>query len=107
MADFPDDFENVLAPLREKHGEVCAVMTVSGPVVFRGPTGAEFARYQAMIFEPKDRASAGKSLCLMCVVSPERTVFSQLIEKKPGLVATCTNPLLELAGVDTEAQLKK
>jgi hypothetical protein len=61
----------------------------------------------ATLLDAKERANAGKLLALMCVVFPERNVFAQYIADKPGIVVTCVNPLLELAGVDTEASVKK
>lgn len=103
--DFPEDFD--LGPYKAQHGEVVAVMTAKGPCVFRGPKESEYARYMAALLDQKERANAGKLLVLMCVVFPERNVFSQYISEKPGITVTCANPVLELAGVDTEASVKK
>ncbi len=109
--DFPADFDvdEFLGPHREKYGagEVVAVMTIAGPVAFRCPTGAEYTRFKAMAQNPADRPLASKTLCLMTVLSPERAAFAAIIEKKPGIVDTCDDEILALAGVDAHAAVKK
>jgi len=103
-----DEFDALdLEPFKVAHGEVVAIKTVKGPAVFRTPKDSEYARYMTMLLDAKERASAGKALCLMAVVSPDRNTFQQWIAAKPGIVITCTNAVLELAGVDTEAAVKK
>jgi hypothetical protein len=109
--DFPADFDvdAFLAPHREKYGngEVVAVMTVMGPAAFRGPTSSEYARVKAMAQNPADRFATAKTLCLICVLSPERSVFAAWIEKKPGIPDICDDHIYELAGIDKSAAVKK
>lgn len=111
--DFPIEFDadKFLEPVKVdgkgQPQEVIAVMTLVGPVAFRGPTSVEYARYQSVLFDQKERPKAGEILCRMCVVIPDRETFGVMITKKPGIVSTCVNPILELAGVDTEAAVKK
>ena len=109
--DFPADFDadKFLGPHREKYGtgEVAAVMTAMGPAAFRGPTSGEYARVKAMAQNPAERASAAKTLCLICVLDPAREVFASWIDKKPGIVDVCDDPIFELAGVDKSAAVKK
>ncbi len=103
-----EEFDSLdLSAFKAEHGDVVAVDTVKGPAVFRTPKESEYARYMTMLLDAKERASAGKALCLMAVVLPSRQVFGEWIAAKPGIVITCTNAVLELAGVDTEAAVKK
>jgi hypothetical protein len=93
--------------LAAQHGEVAAVKTKCGVAAFRSPTDAEYGRYNALLFDEKTRANAFKALVKTCVVKPSRETFEGWVAKSPGIVQTCLNAVLELAGVDTDAQTKK
>jgi len=105
-ADF--DVDAFLAPLQEKYGkgEVVAVPTVAGPMAFRCPTGPEYARFKDARRKEGDHA-AGKLLLLITVVSPDRVAMGPILEKKPGIIDTCLDEVLILAGVDPQAEAKK
>lgn len=93
--------------LASLHGEVAAVKTRRGVAVFRSPTDAEYGRYNALLFDEKTRANAFKALVKTCVVKPSRETFEDWVSKSPGIVQTCLSAVLELAGVDADAQTKK
>lgn len=98
---------DVAEKLKTTHGEIVAVSTKQGVAAFRSPTDAEYGRYNAFLFNEKTRASAFKELVKLCVVHPDRATFEGWLAKSPGIVQTCLESVLNLAGVDTEAQTKK
>ncbi len=102
------DVEALLAPHRAKYGDgnVAAVMTVSGPFVFRGPDEIELARFEDAA-KKSGRIAACKILCIITVVSCDRVVMGETIAKKPGIATTCADEILSLAGVDANAEVKK
>jgi hypothetical protein len=93
--------------LEEKHGEVTAVKTKAGVAVFRRFTRGEYALYNKYLFDEKTRPQAFEALVSTCVVQPEASAFQAWLNKYPGITQTCLNAVLELGGVDTEAQTKK
>lgn len=96
-----------VAKLKSEHGEITAVKTKRGVAAFRAPLRAEYARYNALLFDEKTRAKAFEALVCQCVVLPSRQTFESWLEKAPGITQTCLDAVLGLAGVDTEAQTKK
>ena len=93
--------------LREKHGEIAAVNTKRGVAAFRSPTRAEYARYNSLIFDEKKRPNAFEALVSTCVVKPDAKTFQTWLDSSPGITETCLNIVLELAGVERDAQTKK
>jgi hypothetical protein len=93
--------------LTTQYGEVTAVSTKRGVAVFRSPNDPEYGRYNALLFDEKTRANAFKALVKQCVVKPSRETFEEWVSKSPGIVQTCLDAVLKLAGVDSEAQTKK
>jgi hypothetical protein len=71
--DFPAelDVQAFLAPYKEKHGDVIAVMTVSGPMVFRGADMKEMAIFEDTA-KKAGRLVACKQLCILTVVSTDK-----------------------------------
>jgi hypothetical protein len=41
------------------------------------------------------------------LIYPDREKFNGYLKKFPGITTTCTSPVLELAGVDGDAEVKK
>lgn len=105
LGDLLTDAE--VTKLRGEHGEITAVKTKRGVAAFRSPSRAEYARYNALLFDEKTRAKAFEALVCQCVVLPTRATFEGWLEKAPGITQTCLDAVLKLAGVDTEAQTKK
>lgn len=99
--------ENEARDLRAKHGEVVAVRTKSGVAVFRSCTRQEYARYNSMIFDEKKRAQAFEALVSTCIIKPDAKTFQHWLDKSPGITETCLNAVLELSGVERDAQTKK
>lgn len=93
--------------LQDKYGEIAVVKTVLGPVAFRSCKRAEYERYNSLLFDDKKRPKAFESLVKTCVVYPDANTFESYLDKKPGIVSTCLNAVLELSGVETEAETKK
>lgn len=108
--DFPADLdvEALLEPHRARYGagNVVAIMTISGPFVFRGPDEIELARFEDSA-RKSGRLAGCKQLCILTVVSCDRVVMGETIAKKPGIATTCADEILALAGVDASAGVKK
>ena len=97
----------LLEKLKSSHGEIVAVETKRGVAVFRSPNDAEYGRYNALLFDKKTQANAFKALVQLCVVHPTKEVFGEWVAKSPGIVQTCLEHVLQLSGVDTDAQAVK
>ena len=93
--------------LEAKYGEITAVKTKSGVAVFRCFKRAEYARYNKLLFEEKTRPQAFEALVCACVVKPDAATFQGWLDKYAGITQTCLNAVLELGGVDADAQTKK
>ena len=114
-----DEKEGTGAPLgdllpketREKleaaHGEIVAVETKCGVAAFRVFKGPEYDRYNKMIFDEKQRPTAFRALVATCCVYPEGATFQAWLDRYPGITQTCLNHVLELGGVNAEAEAKK
>lgn|ERR1700744_105117 len=99
--------EEHISALEKEHGEIVVVKTKCGPCAFRVPRRAEYNRYKATLFKEATRSIAPEMLVTMTVVYPSAKDFESYINKAPGIVETCTPAVLELAGVDGEAEVKK
>jgi hypothetical protein len=99
--------EEKLAELKAKHGDVVVVDTKCGDCAFRGANKGEYDRYQALLFKEATRPKAGETLVLATLVYPDSATFAGYVQKFPGVVTTCTSPVLELSGVDGDADVKK
>lgn len=99
--------EEKLAELRAKHSDVVVVDTKFGDCVFRSPNRSEYERWQSILFKESSRSKASVVLCTMTLVYPDAATFNAYADKAPGIFTTCASPILELAGVDGEAEVKK
>lgn len=104
---FTPEQEELIDKLKGEHGEVVAILTRKGMAVFRGLKKAEHARYMSTLINEATRSTAAEMVVLMTVVQPSREVFASWIEEKPAIVTTCSGPVMELSGLDTEATTKK
>lgn len=94
--------------LKEKHpGELLEVASIEGPAVFRKPTRVEYRFYQGMLFDEKKRPAAGDYLISACCVWPEKALFDAACERSPGISSKFANELLEFAGIEKDAPVKK
>ena len=112
MSDNGSEHDELLgAELRKKleaeHGEVIAVKTRGGVAAFKVLTGGDYDRYTDLFMEPKTRRQAMKHAVLAARVYPDVGTFQSWVDKYPGIVMTCFNPVVEFAGVETEAATKK
>lgn len=96
-----------LAELETQHGEVICVGTTKGDVVLRSPKRTEYDRYLSFLFDEKKRSKAQEVLVRACRVYPTTEELDKMIESAPGIVVTCANPLLELAGQVGEPEVRK
>lgn len=96
--------DQVLAELREAHGERLAVArTGAGLVVCRPPSAAEHQRLCDKLGDNrKSDYSAQKELVYSCRVHPEREAFAAVLESYPALVNKLADALVTLAGADVE-----
>jgi hypothetical protein len=94
----------IVAELRAKYGDVIEVETREGPFAFRVPNRSEYNRYTEKLFNEKTRHLASDFLVRACCVYPPDA--DARIERRPGVVTTCASPVIEHAGVDTEARAK-
>lgn len=96
----------ILEELKAKHGDVALLTAKSGEeVVVRVPTGAEWDYFLDQ--REKIAARALKGLLLAVVVHPTAEEARALIGKKPGLAQVFGARVIELAGMEDEAQVKK
>lgn len=112
LSDAPEVGEELISEaeaqqLRAKHGEFTVVKTKQGVVALRCPSRAEYQRYNALIFDEKKRPQAFEALVTTCIVKPDSKTYLSWLEKSPGITETCLNAVLELAGVEKDAQTKK
>lgn len=96
-----------LAELQEQHGDVVCVGTVKGDCVFRSPKRTEYDRYLNYLFDEKKRSKAQEILVRACRVHPSAEQLDQYIETAPGIVVTCSGPILELCGQASEPEVRK
>jgi len=112
VSEKPAGLDDLLTPaevqkLKESNGEFTAIRTLGGVAAFRAPTRGEYARYNQLFFDEKTRAKAFEALVNTCVIMPDRKTFEGWLDKYPGIVTTCVDAVMKLAGVDTDAQTKK
>lgn len=112
LSDEPTKIDDLLteaeaSKLRAEHGEFTAVRTKVGVAAFRCYTRQEYARYNSLIWDEKKRPQAFEALVSACVIKPDKVTFQAWLDKAPGIVDTCLTAVLELGGVDKDAQTKK
>jgi len=96
-----------LTELEAQHGECIVVSTNRGDIAFRSPKRTEYDRYLSYLFDEKKRSKAQEILVRACRVHPSAEELDRIIEAAPGIVVTCSGPLLELAGQTSEPEVRK
>lgn len=99
--------EELRKKLEADHGEIVAVQTKPGVAAFRVFKKAEYDRYNRALMDEKTRADAFSLLVRTCVVHPEASNFNAWVDKYPAIVTTCISHVLELGGLNAEAEAKK
>jgi hypothetical protein len=93
--------------LELQYGEIAVVSTKLGDVAFRSPKRAEYERYLSILFDEKKRHKAQEVLIRACRIYPSTEQLDQMIEKAPGIIVTCSGPVLELGGQAGEPEVRK
>jgi hypothetical protein len=96
-----------LDTLAKEHGDVVAVQTKAGPAVFRVFKRQEYQRFNSMLTDDKKKHMALEYIVQACVVYPAHAEFDAMVARRPGIVASCANAVLEHGGVDGEPLLGK
>lgn len=101
--------EREIQELKEKVGgaEFVAVETDFGVAVFRALTRQENQRYNAFMYDPKERIKCAEYATRTTLLKPTLDVFDSWLEKKPAIADTCNNFVLTLSGVDPNPVQKK
>jgi hypothetical protein len=93
--------------LEKEHGEILAIKTRAGVAAFKVFSKGDYDRYTDLLMKEGTRAKAFSHIVFASRIHPEAQVFMGWVDKYPGIITTCANPVLEFGGVDTEATTKK
>jgi hypothetical protein len=86
--------------LEEKHGgDLLVLSTPFGDAAFRAAALPEWQRFTDEASDPASRGVAMRNLVNACCVAPERALFERMIARRPGLVQSFGNELIEFCGV--------
>jgi len=75
--------------------------------VVKTPSEGEWKRFRAMSSDDAQRSSALRTLVFACVVFPASAEFAALVARKPGIVESLGNKLVEIAGVSMAVTVRK
>lgn len=85
--------------LKAKHGELRKI-TVGGEVfAMRGPSRAEWRRFEEARVDETKRGAARENLVRHCVVYPDAAGLEAILDRKPALLIVLTEKASELAGL--------
>lgn len=93
--------------LQDAHGDIVVIDTKLGQCAFRCYKRSEYDRYMSFLFDEKKRHKAQEIIVRSTCVFPSPGAFDEMLEKAPGIVTTCTSPVLELGGQTGEPEVKK
>ncbi len=97
-----------LDALAKEHGrDVVAVQTKAGPAAFRVFKRPEYARFNGMLGDDKTKAAALEYIVRATVVYPSGPDFDAMIDRYPGIIASCANEVLVLGGVEGDPAVGK
>lgn len=103
-----EQYESILAPLREKHGEIAIYPAprpkFDGIIVLAAPLNSTaYQVYTNNIHnERADKFVEGRKFALACIVHPDQATAKAILEYRPGLVTKFANRGGDLCGNDTE-----
>lgn len=98
------EVEAVVAPLREKYGEL-GVFPISkfGLIVVQKPTFEAFSRFQNRVTtDGVDQASEILELVMSCVVHPDAPAARAIFKKQPYALQKVSQRVRELGGSEIE-----
>jgi hypothetical protein len=97
--------QDIIRQLKADHAGVQLHKITNAKLEFvaRPPTEAEFKRWEDTV---KDDPLAGAELVNACILWPEREPFRALCEKKPAIVISLGEKILEIAGFDKAARVE-
>lgn len=98
--------ENIINELKAKHENVYVLTAKSGEsIAVRSPNDPEWGLFQ------DDREKRGpralKNLVRMCLLHPSQSELYEIFNRKPALANIFGARLVELAGLEEEAEVKK
>lgn len=90
--------EAILAPLREKYGELITLDKDGDVAVFRRITQPEYKRFRAQLFDDKKKPDALEAITRLCRLHPDVATWEQMLVRRPALADSYGEQLLEVAG---------
>lgn len=87
--------------------ELHKITSKGNEIIVRCPTQPEYQRFVQLAGEPKTKYAALAGLVRSCTIHPKGSELEKLISIQPGVVVTFANKLLEIAGVEEEAEAEK
>ncbi len=98
--------EVVINELKSRHPEVYILTAKGGEsIAVRPPTDGEWGAF--LDDREKIGSRALKSLVRSCVLFPPEIEFLKLLDKRPALANVFGAKIMEIAGLEEEAQVKK
>lgn len=97
----------ILAKLAESGIELHLLSSGEHHIVVKQPDRATYKRFRSMVADQAKRADAPEALVRDCVVYPDRDGFNALLERHPALGDVFAAKLLDIAGMNSEAEAKK
>jgi hypothetical protein len=92
--------------LEQKHGDVLVLASPFGEAAFRVATMPEWQRFSDEATDAATRGIAMRNLVNACRVAPDHSVFQAMVTRRPGLVQTFGNELVEFCGI-TRVEVRK
>lgn len=105
MTEDTTDHESVLAPLREKHGDIASwVIPKFGLVVAARPANpAEYDRMVNTLRKPGvDQVGTLRAFAMQCIVHPDREEVKRIFEKYPAFAPKVADRAADLCGGEFE-----
>ena len=100
--------EETKEKLKKEHGELLAVQSKSGTLVFKSPSEPVFGQFTAAVSkENANPLDAMMVYCLNCAVYPSREAVAVAFTAQPGLPTTIANHLNEMAGAGSSVEVSK
>lgn len=100
--------EEERSALDQKFGGILVVATAFGDFAFRSASEPDYRRFNKENADPETKVDAFKVLCKNTVVWPEdKEALMGAFAKRPGLIHTIGNQVLEHSGLAAAAARKK
>lgn len=105
--------EAQLASLKAKYGTVFEIKIPASDyddavsVFVKRVPKADWKRFRSMASDDAQRADALETLTWACVVYPDAAGFGAMLEERPGLAEKIGGKLVDMAGGEKSAEVKK